>query len=284
MGVGAGGAAAIAGGIGAAGSLAGGLISSSATQSAASKEAAAQMNAAQLQESQFQQTQGNLAPFLSLGQQSINPLLAQISSGRNAINTAYGNAQANLPQNLTQAQLVQTPGYQQVLAQGQAATAASAAARGLGVSGTALKSSANFATGLANQTYAQQIANQATIYNAYNQQFSNQLNAQNALYNQAFQPVTLGENAGATTGYIGQSAAGQAGANIAGAGASIGAGTQAAGNTLGSSLSGAANNPYLYLGVQNALNSGNDAGSIPGGGSGYVAGGEGGGSLYGNSV
>lgn len=245
--------------------LAGSAISASGAQSAAAQQAAAQRNAAALQESQFQQTQQTLSPYVNLGYNSINGLNSQIASGRNAINSAYGAAQAQLPQNLTQAQLVQTPGYQQTLAQGLAATQASAAARGLGVSGTALKSSANFATGLANQTYSQQLQNQALVYNAYNQQFSNQLNAQNTLYNQAFQPVTLGENAAATTGYIGQNAAGQAGANIAGAGASLAAGTQASANALGTGISNAGSSGLTYLALNNALNSGSGGGGVESG-------------------
>ena len=55
----------------------------------------------------------------------------------------------------TQAQLAATPGYQFDLAQGTQAAQNAAAARGLGVSGNALQAAANYATGLAQNTYAQ---------------------------------------------------------------------------------------------------------------------------------
>lgn len=254
----------IAAGAAAAGSVAGGLISGAGAQAGAKTQAAAQQQAAALQMQQYQQTQQTLSPFVGLGTSGIPALNSQIASGRTALNTAFGNAQGAIPQPMTQAQLVNTPGYQFQLSQGLASTQAAAAARGLGVSGAALKGSSAFATNLANANYQTQFGNEQTIYGDQNQQFSNALNQQNALYNQALQPVTLGENAGATTGYIGQNAAGQAGANIAGAGASLGAGTQSAANSLAGGLSSASTTPYTYLAIQNALNSnsnGVDAGT-----------------------
>jgi hypothetical protein len=92
------------------------------------------------------------------------------------------------PINMTQAQLEQTPGWQFTNYQGQKAVQNAASARGLGVSGAALKGAANFATGLADQTYKTQfdIAN------------TNQTNA----YNRLKSLVDVGENASAQTGTL----------------------------------------------------------------------------------
>jgi hypothetical protein len=70
----------------------------------------------------------------------------------------------------TQAQLDNTPGYQFALNQGLESTQNGFAARGLGISGAAMKGAAAYATGLAQQTYAQDAGiyqnGQATIANA----------------------------------------------------------------------------------------------------------------------
>lgn len=76
--------------------------------------------------------------------------------------------------NFTQADLEATPGYQFTLAQGLKATQNSAAARGLGVSGAALKGAATFATGLSDQTYNTRFGQQQQAYNTYLQQQAQQ--------------------------------------------------------------------------------------------------------------
>lgn len=101
--------------------------------------------------------------------------------------------QADLPQLTAQfaptmAQLAATPGYQFTLQQGLESTQNAAAARGLGVSGAALKAASNYATGLAQQTYAQD----AGIYQAGQQiAGSNLLNGMNAGTNAANAAGTL---------------------------------------------------------------------------------------------
>ena len=149
--------------------------------------------AAQLQEQQYQQTRSDLLPYNQTGQSLLPQLATQYQNTQSALGTAYNNAQAQLPTQMTQAQLVQTPGYQFNLSQGLQATQNAEAARGLGVSGAALKQAGTYATGLANSTYAQQLQNQNTIYQDYNSQFSNQYNTQNAIYNQLYGPANLGE-------------------------------------------------------------------------------------------
>lgn len=106
------------------------------------------------------------------------PFQPMIQAGQSAA-TAYQNdlpylSTAYAP---TQAQLAATPGYQFTLQQGLESTQNAAAARGLGVSGAALKAASAYSTGLAQNTYAQD----AGIYQA-NQQIigNNLLNGMNA--------------------------------------------------------------------------------------------------------
>lgn len=66
--------------------------------------------------------------------------------------------------NFTQEDLEATPGYKFTREQGLKAVQNSAAARGLGVSGAALKGAATFATGLADQTYNTRFGQQVTAY------------------------------------------------------------------------------------------------------------------------
>jgi hypothetical protein len=100
-----------------------------------------------------------------------NPLAfdAINSHGNDLINTSQQNVDFN-PINMTQAELEATPGYQFTRNQGLKAVQNSAAARGLGSSGMAQRGAAEYATGLADQTwqnvYAQQAAERQARYTA----------------------------------------------------------------------------------------------------------------------
>lgn len=138
----------------------------------------------------------------------------------------------------TQAFLEQTPGYQFNLSQGLKSIQNSAAGRGLGVSGAALKGAAQFATGLADNT----LQTQQGIFQA------NLGNVLNPLMWQA----NLGQNAAAQTGQQGVTAAANAGnARIAGANALAG-GTVGAANALSGGLNGLASNYLLYSLMNNS--------------------------------
>lgn len=248
------GAAAAAVGVSAAAGLAGSALSASGAESAAKTQAAAQLQAAQLQQQTANQNFANLAPYTQNGYSALPNLNAQYGLTQNVLNGAFNNAQNAVPTAMTQAQLVQTPGYQFQLAQGLASTQASAAARGLGVSGAALKGAANYSTGLANSNYQTQFGNQQTIYGDQSQQFSNAVNQQNALLQNAYLPASLGENAAATQGNQANVSAGMIGSNIAGAGASQAQGTSSAYNALANGISSAGSSPLTSLMLSNALN------------------------------
>ena len=203
--------------------LGAGVVGGAAQAYAASQAAQAQTNAAQTaantQLQMFNKTQSNLSPFVQGGQTAEQQLISQLPS-------------LTAPVNMSEANLVNTPGYQFNLTQGTKAVQNAAAARGLGVSGAALKGATNFATGLADTTYQNQFANAVT----------NQTNA----YNRLMGVTQVGENAAAQTG----TAATAAGAGIAGA--QIGAGNaQAAGiNAIGGSVGNVANSGLTAVAYQ----------------------------------
>jgi len=148
-----------------------------------------------------------------------------------------------------------TPGYQFNLTQGLKATQNSAAARGLGISGAALKGASTFATGLADSTYQNQF-NNANI---------NQTNA----YNRLKGLIDTGESAAAGQGQIGATT----GNNIASAYGYGGNAAAAGYNQTGASLIGASNQIAGYAGYKGLYGSGLPLQNVPNpNGDGYAVG------------
>lgn len=161
----------VAAAVGAAATIATTALSSGATSDAAN-------NAANTQMSMFNTAQNDLAPYLNTGAGAASWLtdLTGSGTGGNPLNSPL--LQGFQP---TEAQLEQTPGYQFTLEQGLKAAQNSAAARGLGVSGAAMKGAESYATGLADTTYQ-------NAFNDYQTQQGNQ-------FNKLLQLATLGGNA-----------------------------------------------------------------------------------------
>ena len=164
MSIGAGVGSLIGGAASGIGSIFGASQSSSAATKAAQIQAQAAEQAAQLQFQMFQQVQGNLSPWMYAGTQGLEGLMNLTGAypGGNPLTRGTGQITA-MPStwgmydefNPTMADLAKTPGYQFNLEQGQRAVTNSAAARGLGTSGAALKgdgASANL-TGYAGAVY-----------------------------------------------------------------------------------------------------------------------------------
>lgn len=191
-----------------------GVIAGAATVYSANQAAEAQTNAANTAANtsmdMYKTTRGDLAPYKELGYKYASELDKQMPF-------------LTSPIVMDQEALEKTPGYQFTRTQGLKAVQNSAAARGLGVSGAALKGAATFATGLADQTYKTQF----DIENV------NRTNA----FNRLKSVIDAGQGAAAGTG-----AAGTAAANTA-ANAQIGAGNAqaAAYNAAGAGVSSAAN-------------------------------------------
>src|SRR5258708_4152310 len=217
-----------------------GVLGAGATIFGANKAADAQTAAAQQAAntslSMYNTTRGDLSPYRDIGNTAAGQLTSRLS-------------ELTSPITMDQATLEKTPGYQFNLTQGQKAVTNSAAARGLGTSGAALKGAATFATGLADSTYQNQFNNAQT----------NQSNA----YNRLAGLVQTGENAAAQTGQAGTAAANTA------ASAQTQAGTaQAAGyNTAAGGIANAAGTLGGYAAYKGLYGSGsglNANGSIAG--------------------
>lgn len=109
-------------------------IGSAIGAGAASRKADA---ASSILSNRYDTTRGDLTPYIQGGDLAMPQVNALLQGGN------------------MQDTLRRMPGYQFSLDQGLKATQAAAAARGLGVSGAALKGAATYATGLADNTYQQ---------------------------------------------------------------------------------------------------------------------------------
>ena len=209
-------------GISAGTSLIGGLISSSAASSAADTQAAAADRAAAASQAQYAQTREDLAPYRGYGTVAGGQLVNRLN-------------QLTSPFNPTMADLEATPGYQFTRDQGLKSVQNAAAAKGLGISGAALKGAANYATGLADSTYKTQFdIDQANKTNSFNKLLA---------------LTQTGANAASTTGQLGTQAAQNAG-NFATSGANAQAsGAVAGANAITSGLNNVAGlyNSYTLL-------------------------------------
>jgi hypothetical protein len=194
-------------------------LSAYSASSAAGAQSKAGQEAIQFAQQLNQQTQQNEAPYLATGQQG-NALLQQdlpsLSQGFNP----------------TEAQLEATPGYQFQLQQGLESTQNGYAARGLGVSGAAMKGAASYATGLANENYT----SLADIYNQNRTTSANILNA----------AAGIGQSAVGTIAGTGQVALGTTSNAITGIGNAQAAGDVGIGNAASNGLGNLAQSYLLY--------------------------------------
>ncbi len=221
-------------GLGAAG-LVGSMGASQTQANAATQAAQTQANAATQASNntlaQYQQTRADLQPYTNTGYDA-NKLMDQ----------SVNNGSLTAPVSLTESQLEQTPGYQFNLTQGLKATQNSAAARGLGISGAAMKGAAGYATGLADSTYQNQ-------FNDYQTQQTN-------AYNRLMGATQLGQNSAATAGAQGLNATQNANNYLTGGAAASAAGTMGAANAYANGIGGglgSLNNAFLMYGMSNGM-------------------------------
>jgi len=207
------------------GSLTGANQQAQAAQSAAQTQANAANYAANLQQQQFATNQANLSPYMSIGTAALPQLLqslgyqGQYGSNGNLTGLSGQGFQFN-PSNLTQ-----TPGYQFTLQQGLNAVNNATSATGQTGSGAQAKGLANYATGLAQNTYNQQYQNALTTY----QQNASTLGSL----------LSTGQNAAAGLGSMGMQNAQSVGNTLQGGANATAAGQIAAGNATSNALNGA---------------------------------------------
>jgi len=207
------------------GSLTGANQQAQAAQSAAQTQANAANYAANLQQQQFATNQANLSPYMSIGTAALPQLLqslgyqGQYGPNGNLTGLSGQGFQFN-PSNLAQ-----TPGYQFTLQQGLNAVNNATSATGQTGSGAQAKGLANYATGLAQNTYNQQYQNALTTY----QQNASTLGSL----------LSTGQNAAAGLGSMGMQNAQSVGNTLQGGANATAAGQIAAGNATSNALNGA---------------------------------------------
>ncbi|MCJ2039548.1 hypothetical protein MKK55_11435 [Methylobacterium sp. J-059] len=192
--------------------IGGGAISAGAGLIGSSQAASAQKKAAQIasatQLQMYDQTRKDLAPYRDLGTYASGQLQNRLTD-------------LTSPIVMDQAAVEQTPGYKFNLSQGLKAAQNSAAARGLGLSGAAIKGATNFATGLADSTFQNQFNNAVTNQsNAFNRLMSTTALGSSAAAQQASANQSTGQNLASTAIGAGsaQAAAAMSGANAVGTG------------------------------------------------------------------
>ena len=310
----------------AAGSVAAASIQAGATRDAAKLATDSANRSADLVQGRYDTTRSDLMPYQQTGQQAqaweqgaipaynyygtdYSQMMARDNPNSTLGGVVVPTAQNNavVPGRMDQATLEQTPGYQFALSQGLQATQNSAAARGLGVSGAALKGAATFATGLADNTYQQQFNQLQTQFQdklSQDQQnfgqsqniFTDQYNLGQGQFSQAQQKFandqnmgtfdqtsrtaaanrlaglsSLGANAAAQTGQAGTQAASAAGNYLTAGASGAGAGLIAGGNAWGGAVNGITNALSQYQ-AQQALQQQNGGAGQYQLGSGYGSG------------
>ena len=243
--------AAVGGAAQAVGSVAAAAIQADATKSAAKLATDSANRSADLVQGRYTQTRSDFQPYRDIGGGAATTLaerLPELTAQDTFYTNALQGAIPTVPGEMTQANLESTPGYKFTLSQGLQATQNSAAARGLGVSGAALKGAATFATGLSDQTYAQRFANQQALFG--NQQnnfgdiqtmYTNDQGMRQNAFNRLMGVTQLGQNSAAQTGSIGNAAANQAGGFLTSGASAAGAGLIAGGNAAAGGINGITN-------------------------------------------
>jgi hypothetical protein len=182
------------------------------------------------------------------GGSSLTPeVAAQVQALQKQISDLQGSNQPGNPLtapltkpfNPTQQQLEQTPGYQFTLSQGLRATQNAATAMGLGASGSALGGAADYATGLASQTYQQQFSN-------YWQQNQN-------IYNMLAGLTNIGQSSAAGVGAAGIQTGGLIGNALTGGASALAAGQIGSANAIASGLGGVGNAGLMLALSRNGL-------------------------------
>lgn len=140
----------VSGGLG----IASAFMGADASRDAADTQATAAREAAASTERRYQQTRQDLLPFISGGYDASN-ILRQLTGANPGGNPLL----APLTRAYTGADLENTPGYQFTRDQGLKSLYNGYAARGLGNSSAALKGAARYTTGLAQNTFNQQLQN-----------------------------------------------------------------------------------------------------------------------------
>ncbi|MDR3415028.1 MAG: hypothetical protein P4L83_02485 [Nevskia sp.] len=203
-------------------------MTSSAASDAASTQANAETNAANISSQNQAQIRSDLSGYRDLGDYAGSALV-------NAL------PWVSSPTDMSESNLSNLPGYQFELDQGLKSTQNAAAARGLGVSGAALKGAASYATGLADSNWQ----------NYFNADQTNKTNT----YNKLLGVTSLGENAAAQTGNLATANTANTINSLTSAANASAAGTVGSANAISSGLSNVGGSAMNYLMLNKLLGS-----------------------------
>ncbi|WP_152536737.1 hypothetical protein [Tolumonas lignilytica] len=239
-------------------SIAGGILGMDSAQSAAQTQSDAATAAANATMSMYNQNRQDLSPYRTLGQNSINPLLSAMGYNTDSSGNITGTNSNNILQqkfSFDGSNLSNNPGYQFNLQQGLNGVNASAAARGLGVSGANIKGAESYAEGLSNQYY-NDYYNQAK--NTFDTNYNSAANNVNRLYNL----VNMGQNSSAQTAQLGSNAQSTANNYLTSGAAATAAGTVGSTNSLTSAINNAVNYGNQANQVNNAYNTSSNSNNL----------------------
>lgn len=245
---------AVAGGL----SLAGSAISASAAGDAAKQQEQAAQAGIDNQNKIWGQVQNYFSPYVNAGNNAISNYSSALPGiANNVSNIKAPNALGSF---FNPSDLAQTPGYQFTLNQGLQATQNGFSAQGLNNSGAATKGAAQYAQGLASNTYNQQLQNflqqQGQQYGQGLQSANFGLNQQQTLNNLLFGAAGLGQNAAQGVSSAGLGNAAQINNLLGQQGNAAAAGTVGAANAYSSGLSNIGGLASTY-GILNGLNAQN---------------------------
>ncbi len=240
----------------------------SQTQLQGSREANA------LLERQYNQTRADLSDYRYAGSKAIGDLNANPDLML-PVDIPQEMLDLRKPLNITQEELEKLPGYQFARTQGLKAVQNSAASRGLGTSGAALKGAANFATGLADQNYAtyfgQQQQNVQNAFGRYDTTLGRQIQNRQTAFDRLKGLIDTGAGAAGATAQAGTYNALKQSGNITGAASGVASNTIGAGNAeaggimaTGNAISNAANNIGGYAAYKGLYGGGIKAAGAPG--------------------
>ena len=232
------------------GSLIQGIGTMIGSGAAARKADAASSNLNQ----RYQDISGYTMPYIQAGQNVLTPLTNLVTGSPTGGGPDYVSQAAGMvPGQMSQAQLEQTPGYQFVRDQGLKAVAGTNAARGLGVSGAALKGAAGYATGLANTTYKDQFNMAQTRYSdVLGLNTAQQANLTNQ-YNKLFGVAGMGAQSAANLGAVGAQLGGYQANALMSAGNDLAQGTKALASGIGNTVNEALGQPTGQYGTGPSL-------------------------------
>ncbi len=239
---------------------AGGSVAASKIQSGAAKDAAATQQteanqALDFQKQQYADQKANQAPWLAAGQTALGQLSSLTGpGGLPAYGKTFDPGTFTAP---TGVDFTNDPGYQFRLAEGQKALERSAAARGTGTGGAALKAAARFGQDYSSNEYSNVYnraiqgfqTNATTGQNAFNTNYNVFSQDQGNQFNRLAAIAGLGQTATGQLGQTGTATAGNVGSIYSNLGTNLSNLQTQGGNAAASGIVGATN------GITSGINS-----------------------------